>query len=226
MPPEYAGLSERTVIRVFRGAGPPRCCAFDLDGVLVDTDELHYVALNLALAQFGERIAREEHLATFKGLPTRVKCRMLTEAGRLGEASHPWVFEAKQRFTVDAIALAVRRDEGKVALLEAMVHDGWRLAVCSNAIHATVAALVKAVGVENLVDFALSNEDVERPKPNGEIYRKAAERFGVSPQDLIVVEDALNGRAAAEDAGCRLVAVEGPHEVGMDLLPRLCRAAE
>lgn len=224
-PLERTGISEQTVVRVERSGRPVRHCAFDLDGVLVDTDELHYVALNLALAQFGERISREEHLATFKGLPTKVKCHMLTDAGRLDEAAHPWVFDAKQKFTAEAIVLAIRPDEAKIALLEALARDGWRLAVCSNAIRATVDALVKAVGVRDLVDFALSNEDVERPKPDGEIYWKAAAQFGIAPQRLIVVEDAPNGRAAALDAGCRLVAVGGPHEVGMVLLARLRDAA-
>ena len=52
---------------------------FDMDGVLIDAKEWHYEALNNALQLFGYKISREDHLATFDGLPTREKLRLLTE---------------------------------------------------------------------------------------------------------------------------------------------------
>ena len=49
---------------------------FDMDGVLIDAKEWHYEALNNALQLFGYKISREDHLATFDGLPTREKLRL------------------------------------------------------------------------------------------------------------------------------------------------------
>lgn len=217
------GLSELVVPRVIR-AGPAPCCALDLDGVLVDTDELHAVALNRALLPFEAHIGTAEHLARFKGLPTRVKCRMLVEEGRIPPHAPPMVEALKQRYTMELIPTVVGRAPEKLALLEALLADGWRLAICSNAVRRTVDALVAALGAANYVEFTLSNEDVTRPKPDGEMYLLAAERFGVAPGDLVVVEDAPNGRAAALAAGCRLVAVDGPGDVHVGMLPRLLAA--
>jgi beta-phosphoglucomutase-like phosphatase (HAD superfamily) len=71
---------------------------FDLDGVLVDARELHYEALNLALAEVGEDfiIGRSEHLSTYDGLSTTKKLQMLTENKGLPENLHNLVWKLKQ----------------------------------------------------------------------------------------------------------------------------------
>ena len=64
------------------------CVLFDLDGVLVDATEWHYVALNRALALFGFDITRYEHLSDYNGLPTRKKLQMLSVEKGLPQALH------------------------------------------------------------------------------------------------------------------------------------------
>jgi beta-phosphoglucomutase len=63
---------------------------FDLDGVLVDAREIHYNALNEALARQGEKyiIKREEHLSTYDGLPTTKKLKTLSKARGLDPLKH------------------------------------------------------------------------------------------------------------------------------------------
>ena len=223
---QKVGLNEIVVVRVERGGTTGiRRIAFDLDGVLVDTDELHYLALNMALTPYGIRISAAEHFGRFKGLPTLVKCQMLTDEGKLPVAEHAAVFAAKQRETARAIELVVKPNQDKLDLLDALVCDGWRICICSNAIRSTVQALVNALGASRFVDFLLSNEDIARPKPAPDIYRVAADRFGVAVGDLVVVEDAPPGIKAAQDAGCRVVVVQGPDEVTPKLLERIYAVA-
>jgi beta-phosphoglucomutase-like phosphatase (HAD superfamily) len=78
---------------------------FDLDGVLVDARELHYEALNLALAEVGEDfiIGRSEHLSTYDGLSTTKKLQMLTENKGLPENLHNLVWKLKQDKTIEII---------------------------------------------------------------------------------------------------------------------------
>ena len=78
---------------------------FDLDGVLVDARELHYEALNLALADIDESfvISRPEHLSTYDGLSTTKKLQMLTENKGLPEKFHHSVWKLKQQKTVEII---------------------------------------------------------------------------------------------------------------------------
>ena len=63
---------------------------FDLDGVLVDARELHYEAMNRALAEIDEEyiIGRDEHLSSYDGLPTRKKLEMLSKNKNLPKELH------------------------------------------------------------------------------------------------------------------------------------------
>jgi beta-phosphoglucomutase len=58
------------------------------------------------------------------------------------------------------------------------------------------------------LDFFLSNEDIERPKPDADIYLQAAALAEAQPSECLVVEDNANGVRAAEAAGCPVLVVE------------------
>jgi HAD superfamily hydrolase (TIGR01509 family) len=195
--------------------------AWDLDGVLVDMDAPHRIALNRALQPRGTTISMEEHLAWAKGLPTRVKLASLVKARRIRQEDVPGIAEDKQRFTVEAIIAACKPDPEKVALLQGLKAAGVRMCVCSNAVRQSVDLMVDLAGIFPFVEFVLSNEDVLRPKPHPDVYQLAAARLGVDPLLLTVVEDAPPGKQAALAAGCRLIAVAGPWEVTRALLPAI-----
>ena len=76
---------------------------FDLDGVLIDSRDMHYEALNRALAAIDQEyvINREEHLSTYDGLPTARKLNLLTENKGLPVDKHQSVWEDKQKATLD-----------------------------------------------------------------------------------------------------------------------------
>ena len=78
-----------------------RLVIFDLDGVLVDARELHYNALNKALASIDEKyvIGRDEHLSTYDGLKTTQKLEMLSEKKGLLKENHKIIWENKQKIT-------------------------------------------------------------------------------------------------------------------------------
>ncbi len=206
---------------------PTKYVAFDLDGTLIDADELHFVALNRALAACGSAaiISRKEHLETFKGLPTTRKLDMLVAAGRVLEKRRTEVAQMKQERTLDAIRETLRPDPEKIEVLRALKAGKWRICVCSNAVRESVKEMLVASGLIDFLDFYLSNQDAP-PKPDPGIYLKAARLYGIVPVDLIVVEDAAPGKAAARAAGCRLVEIDGPGDVVPWLiLQRLYRAA-
>jgi HAD superfamily hydrolase (TIGR01509 family) len=195
--------------------------AWDLDGVLVDMDAPHRIALNRALQPRGTTISMEEHVAWAKGLPTRVKLAALVKARRIREEDVPGIAAEKQRFTLEAILGACKPDPEKVALLRGLKGAGVRMCVCSNAVRQSVELMVDLAGIFPFVEFVLSNEDVRRPKPHPEIYQVAAARLGVDPLLMTVVEDSPPGQQAALAAGCRLIAVTGPWEVTRALLPAI-----
>ena len=199
--------------------------AFDLDGVLVDTDELHKVAVNEAITAVVGRdkiITDDEHIKIFKGLPTKRKMFMLRQMGRIDGGQGEEIYELKQEKTVNAIQKVIHPQREKLELFEALKLLSYRIAVCSNCIRDSVNLLVASSGLGRFIDFTISNEEVSRPKPNPEMYLKAAYQFGIKPSELIVVEDGDAGKKAAMDAGSKLVSVEGPADVTLaKLLPRI-----
>lgn len=198
-----------------------RAVLFDADGVLVDACELHYRALNAALAEYGFEIAREEHLAEFNGLPTRTKLQMLTERRGLDPALHDAINRRKQALTAEFIDEAISPDVDKRRLLLRLRENGCRIAVCSNAIASSVERMLDAIGVRDLVDATLGNDQVVRPKPAPDIYLHGAAMLGLSIGSCVIVEDSPVGIRSAEAARpLDIVVVSGPHEVGMALWPR------
>lgn len=199
--------------------------AWDLDNTLVDADGLHYVALNRALEPFGTIITPTEHFKIFKGLPTKRKLAMLVEWDRIAPENIPAIAAAKQAATLTAIAETIRPDQKILDLLSAMHRLGWAQCCCSNAVRDSVIAMLIESHLMPFMAFVLSNEDAQ-PKPDPDIYRKAASLFGIRPTEMVVVEDAAPGKQAALAAGCRLVEVTSPTDVNLGLLPWLYARAQ
>ena len=139
--------------------------AFDLDGVLVDSRELHYEALNLALQDKNPEliISREEHLSTYDGRSTTEKLSMLTKNKGLDPSRYNDIWKSKQEKTINIIDnMAV--DIEKVALLKALKKEGYIIHVCSNSIKKTLQLMLIRKGLMEFVDEIFSNEDVRKTK--------------------------------------------------------------
>jgi len=185
------------------------CVLFDLDGVLVDATEWHYVALNRALALFGFDISRYEHLSDYNGLPTRKKLQMLSLEKGLPAALHRTLSRLKQVYTRDEILTRCRPVFEKEYMLSRLRQEGYRMAVCSNSIRESLELMVHQSGLDEYFEFLVSNEDVSRPKPDPEIYTTGMARLGVTPAETIIVEDSPHGLDAARRSGAHLCQVSG-----------------
>jgi HAD superfamily hydrolase (TIGR01509 family) len=189
------------------------CVLFDLDGVLVDATEWHYVALNRALALFGFDISRYEHLSDYNGLPTRKKLQMLSVEKGLPAALHNTLSRLKQVYTRDEILTRCRPVFEKEYMLSRLRKEGYRMAVCSNSIRESLEMMVRQSGLDEYFEFLVSNEDVSRSKPDPEIYAAGMARMGVTPAETIIVEDSPHGVEAARRSGAHLCQVSGFTEV-------------
>jgi beta-phosphoglucomutase-like phosphatase (HAD superfamily) len=185
------------------------CVLFDLDGVLVDATEWHYVALNRALALFGFDITRYEHLSDYNGLPTRKKLQMLSVEKGLPQALHNMLSRLKQVYTRDEILTRCRPVFEKEYMLSRLRNEGYRMAVCSNSIRESLQMMVQQSGLDEYFEFLVSNEDVSRPKPDPEIYTTAMTRMNVRPTETIIVEDSPHGLEAARRSGAHVCQVSG-----------------
>jgi HAD superfamily hydrolase (TIGR01509 family) len=91
--------------------------------------------------------------------------------------------------------------------------EGYKIAVASNSIQASVDLMMQKTGLDRYLDLQVAATDVSKPKPDPEIYQVAFERLGLLPSECLVVEDSQFGIAAARDAGAHLMVVGGVEDV-------------
>lgn len=199
---------------------------FDMDGVLIDAKDWHYESLNRALNHFGFNISRYDHLVTFDGLPTRKKLEMLSREHGLPIALHGFLNDLKQIYTTELVHARCKPVFQHEYALSNLKSAGFRLAVASNSVKASVELMMEKSNLASYLDFIISNEDVKIGKPNPDIYFKAMELLGVSPNQTLVVEDNDHGIAAARAAGTHLMIVNEVTDVTLDNIYRHIKLAE
>jgi HAD superfamily hydrolase (TIGR01509 family) len=204
---------------------------FDLDGVLIDSRELHYDALNEALRKVGQEyvISREEHLSTYDGLNTTRKLELLSEQKSLDRKYFNQIWQDKQNATFDLIRKLPANNTAKY-IIEELKKKGWKVAVASNSIRETIRIALNTIGILGDVDYIVSNEDVKRTKPFPEMYWKCMTALNTLPKNTIIVEDSHIGRQGAIDSGAILYPVENANDLNgikfMDKISEFEKAQE
>jgi HAD superfamily hydrolase (TIGR01509 family) len=192
---------------------------FDLDGVLLDSRELHYEALNRAIHQVTDSynyvITREEHLSKYDGLNTTKKLQMLTQEKGLHIDWYDEIWQKKQKETFELIPTAPKNPD-ILKIMHKLNAKGWKIAVASNSIRETVKLSLLCMDVLNYVDYYVSNEDVFNPKPFPEMYWKCMTMMKALPKDTIIVEDSHIGREGALNSGAHLYPVKDAYDLNID----------
>ena len=198
---------------------------WDMDGTLVDSGDLHFVAWQATLAAEGHPFTMEHHLASF-GLRNDAILRRFVDPAitadaiaRLGNAKEQHYRDLVAQHGI-AVLLGVR---DWLAHLHAA---GWRQAVASSGPIANINAIIAATELGAFFDALVSGDEVVESKPHPAIFLRAAALLDVSPERCIVVEDALFGVQAGLAAGMAVIGVgpthatlgTAPHVAGLDEL--------
>jgi|TARA_R110002167_G_scaffold53699_21_gene153706 HAD superfamily hydrolase (TIGR01509 family) len=190
---------------------------FDLDGVLVEARDIHYMALNDALRKMDESytINEKEHLSSYDGLPTSKKLMKLSKEKGLPLSFHKHVWKEKQKSTELVIPRVVKAEDHRVIAmtLRRLKADGYKIYCASNSIRSSVKLMLLKAGYMEYIDEYFSNEDVKNPKPHSEIYLKCMIHAGVNPEECLIVEDSHIGREAAAKSGASVMGVRGLQDV-------------
>lgn len=188
--------------------------AFDLDGLMFDTEGVHAKAADLILKGRGRRftpeIARE-----IMGRRPEENLRRFIDRFSLPDSVDDLLRETVDT-TIGLLERGVAPMPGLTELLDALDSRGIPRCVCSSGLPRIVREILARGGVSRRVDFVLTSADVTRGKPDPEIYVKAAERFGISPERMLVLEDSAPGCAAAVAAGSVCCMLRAAHNSDAD----------
>ncbi len=182
---------------------------FDLDGVLIDSEDGHLRSWAMLADELGYRISREEFLATF-GRRNEEVIPELFGANHSVQEIRNWG-ERKETLYRETMRGRVPAVEGAVELVRACAADGMRRAVGSSGHPLNVAMALEELGIAGYIDVVVTGSDVDRGKPDPSVFLLAASRLGISPKRCVVVEDAPAGVEAALAGGMVAVGVATTH---------------
>lgn len=190
---------------------------FDLDGVLIESRDLHFEALNQALANIDPRfvIDKQEHLSVFDGLNTTKKLKILTEQKQLDPKYYEQIWKDKQTATLQLID-KLETNDLLLEMIFTLKRHGIKIAVASNSIRDTVKLALLRLEIMEFVDYYISNEDVSRPKPYPEMFWKCMTTLDALPRDTVIFEDSHIGREAAINSGAHLVPIKNTTDLTKD----------
>jgi len=180
---------------------------FDLDGVLVDSEPIHFRAANRVLRGYGAALTEAEFLA-FVGLGERASWDAWRRRYAIS-APREQLLAAHTAARLQEIAAGVPAIAEAVQLARRLSASGLRLAIASSSTGAVIDALVSACGLDEVFAVRVSGEDpeVRHSKPAPDVYLLAAARLGVPPAACVAIEDSGPGVTAAKRAGMTCIAV-------------------
>jgi HAD superfamily hydrolase (TIGR01509 family) len=182
---------------------------FDMDGLLVNTEELYQHVGAEMLSRRG-RTFEGDLLDAMMGRPQRVALQIMIDWHGLSDTVEMLAAETKAIFG-GLLGARLAPMPGAVPLVEDLVRRGLPRGVATSSGPDFAADVLSRVGLLDRFGFVLTSADVTHGKPHPEIYETAARRLGVSPGRMLVLEDSAAGCAAAIAAGAVAVAVPGGH---------------
>ncbi len=173
---------------------------FDLDGVIVDTAKYHYLGWKRLADEIGVEFDEKKNEA-LKGVSRRDS--LIALLGYTPEESKiiQWC-DLKNSYYLKYIENIGSDDilPGAIGLLkEVSKNNSWKQALASSSKNAKI--ILKKLNLEKYFNAVVDGKEIEKTKPDPEIFKKAAAKLNILPENLIVFEDAQSGIKAAKDAG-------------------------
>jgi HAD superfamily hydrolase (TIGR01509 family) len=179
---------------------------FDMDGVLVDSEPFICRASTLMFAEHGLTVEPDDFLP-FVGAGEDRYIGGVAE--KYGLVLDPARDKARTYQIYDEIVRGQLEPlNGVQEFIKKCRERGLKLAVASSADMVKIKINLREIGVAfEAFDVVQSGDDITHKKPDPEIFQKAAARLGIAPSESLVVEDAVNGVAAAKSAGAKCLGI-------------------
>ncbi len=186
---------------------------FDLDGVIVSTDEHHFQAWKRLAAEEGiyfdrqinERLRGVSRLESLEIILEKASKTYTTEEKiQLANRKNGYYQELIQSLTPQDIL------PGVMKFLKELKQEGLKVAIGSSSKNTPI--ILKQIGLDSFFDTVVDGNDIKKSKPEPEVFLLAAERLGLPPKNCLVIEDADAGVQAALAGGMKVLGVGSASE--------------
>jgi HAD superfamily hydrolase (TIGR01509 family) len=188
--------------------GSKRAVLWDMDGVLVDSGELHYRAWHETLSELSIPFDRQKFRQTFGMNNTRILTILIGKP--LGEGFLKMVSDRKESRFRDLIPGNLLLLPGVLKWLKNLQANAILQAVASSAPQENIEAILDALDIRLYFSAMISAADMPG-KPDPMVFLEAAKQLQAQPRQCVVVEDAVAGIMAARQAGMKCIAVSTTH---------------
>lgn len=191
-----------------------RAVAFDLDGLMFDTEDVYWKAADTLLRRRGHAYTQELCNAIM-GRPPKDCFILFKETYDLPETWEELQEESEDIF-LEKLDEGYSPMPGLFELLDRLEAHDIPKGICTSSAIRVVSEVLGRHDLPKRFEFIMTAEDITKGKPDPEIYLKAASRFGILPEEMMVLEDSLAGSKAALVAGANPVVILAEHNRELD----------
>jgi pseudouridine 5'-phosphatase len=193
---------------------PLKAVAFDLDGLMVNTEDV-YIHVGSELCARRGKTFDDDLRNKMMGQPSAAALAVMIEWHSFDDSLDELVVESDEVFW-QQVEGRLQLMPGLVELLDAVDLAGIPKAIATSGARDYADELLTRIDLHSRFEMVITSGDIHRGKPDPEIYLLAARRFGIEPPQMLVLEDSQNGCRAGIAAGAYTVAVPSEHTEGHD----------
>lgn len=190
--------------------GGLKAALFDLDGTMLDNNEVHYKAWKKYLKDSGMDISDEDFKKNISGRTNQDAVEHIYNKKMSGEEASKYYLE-KERIYREMYEKDIAPIKGLPEFLKDLHEHRIVMAIATSGIQVNIDFMFEHLPIKQYFKKIISSKDIAKGKPDPEIFLKTAEVLGVLPGDCVVFEDSTAGVKSGKAAGMKVVALTTTH---------------
>lgn len=188
---------------------------FDMDGLMIDSEPLHFKAWEKVLEIYGIHVRKDEFNQRYVGIPDKEGTEDMVTRYNMSISAKE-LSQTKRKLYTRLLQTQLIPQPGLIDLLINLHKSGYKTAISSGSSLEEIRMVIKGLDISHLIDTYVSAEEVSRGKPAPDSYLEAAKRLEVKPEECLVLEDANPGVKAGKAAGMLVFVIPSNETKGQD----------
>jgi beta-phosphoglucomutase len=189
----------------------PFAALFDMDGTLIDNTPYHFKSWQALYKKYGKgELSKETYYKEISGVPVTETIRRVFGEGR-DEAQLKALLNEKEEYYREIYAPYLAPINGLENFLTELRNAGIKMAMGTSATVADIDFVLNKIPIRDDFEVIVNAGMVTKPKPDPQVYLKAAQGLNMPPEKCVVFEDSLAGIKSANNAGMKVVGITTGH---------------